>query len=83
MSLDLSLAAAETDAKTRVRTRSLRCAPRVTPSSWVKLLNSPTAFSFDEALLLCQDSKNQWLAWVPDYGELLLSTDEFCSLTED
>ena len=47
------------------------------PSSWVRLVNPPTAFSFDEAWLLCQCSESQWLAWIPDYGELLLSAGEF------
>ncbi len=55
--------------------------PEFTPSSWVKLLNPPTAFSFDEAWLLCEASDTQWLAWIPDYGEILLDTNEFCSLT--
>jgi hypothetical protein len=49
------------------------------PSTWVKLFNPPTAFSFDEAWLLCEYSEQKWLAWIPDYGELLLSTDEFYS----
>jgi hypothetical protein len=51
------------------------------PSTWVKLFNPPTAYSFDQAWLLCQCSEDQWLAWVPDYGEILLNTDEFCSLS--
>jgi len=50
---------------------------KVEPSIWVKLLTPPTAFSFDEAWLLCQISENQWLGWIPDYGELLLNLDEF------
>ncbi|GAB4330580.1 MAG: hypothetical protein OHK0047_17960 [Leptolyngbyaceae cyanobacterium] len=52
------------------------------PSTWVKVFNPPTAFSFDEALLLCQTSENQWLAWIPDHGEVVLHTDEFCHLVE-
>jgi len=54
-------------------------APKLTPSMWVKLFNPPTAFSFDEAWLLCECSEEQWLAWIPDYGEILLSTNEFCA----
>lgn len=50
------------------------------PSTWVKVLNPPTAYSFDEAWLMCEYSENQWLAWIPDYGEILLGIDEFCSL---
>ncbi|MBD3880387.1 hypothetical protein IFO70_01315 [Phormidium tenue FACHB-886] len=47
------------------------------PSTWVRLVNPPTAFSFDEAWLLCQHSDTQWVAWIPDYGEILLNTNEF------
>ena len=54
-------------------------APKLAPSMWVKLFNPPTAFSFDEAWLLCECSEEKWLAWIPDYGEILLSTDEFCA----
>jgi hypothetical protein len=56
--------------------------PQFAPSMWVKVFNPPTAFSFDEAWLLCEYSENQWLAWIPDYGEILLSTDEFCAISE-
>jgi hypothetical protein len=52
--------------------------PQYQPSTWVRLFNPPTAFSFDEAWLLCQCSDEEWLAWIPDYGEILLYTDEFC-----
>lgn len=52
--------------------------PQDRPSTWVRLFNPPTAFSFDEAWLLCQCSDEEWLAWIPDYGEILLHTDEFC-----
>jgi hypothetical protein len=55
--------------------------PQFKPSMWVRLLNPPTAFSFDEAWLLCQYSEQQWLAWIPDYGELLLHADELLPLT--
>lgn len=54
-------------------------APKLAPSMWVKLFNPPTAFSFDEAWLLCECSDEKWLAWIPDYGEILLSTHEFCA----
>ena len=54
-------------------------APKLAPSMWVKLFNPPTAFSFDEAWLLCECSDEKWLAWIPDYGEILLSKDEFCA----
>ncbi|GET43713.1 MULTISPECIES: hypothetical protein [Microseira] len=64
----------------RLCDRTTPPAPKFAPSVWVKVLNPPTAFSFDEAWLLCEYSENQWLAWIPDYGEILLRIDEFCSL---
>ena len=54
--------------------------PKFAPSMWVKLLNPPTAFSFDEAWLLCRYTDNHWLAWIPDYGEILLHTDEISAM---
>jgi hypothetical protein len=60
----------------------ISAASRFEPSTWVKLLNPPTAFSFDEAWLLCQCSEQDWLAWIPDYGEIMLRVDEFCNLPE-
>jgi hypothetical protein len=45
--------------------------------AWVKLMRLPTDMSFDEALLLCQESKDVWLAWVPDFGEIRLNRNEF------
>ena len=53
--------------------------PKFAASTWVRLFNPPTAFSFDEAWLLCECSEEKWLAWIPDYGEILLSTNEFCA----
>jgi hypothetical protein len=52
--------------------------PEYEPSEWVKLLSPPTAFSADEALLLCQCSETEWVAWVPDYGEIVLNIRQFC-----
>lgn len=49
----------------------------IAPSTWVKLLYAPSAYSSDEALLLCQYDKQHWLAWVPDYGEITLERSEF------
>jgi hypothetical protein len=57
--------------------RSIETSRRYEPSTWVKLSNPPTAFSFDEAWLLCQCDDDTWLAWIPDYGEILLNVDEF------
>jgi hypothetical protein len=46
-------------------------------STWVKLLELPSDYSFDEALLLCQVTEDEWLAWIPDHGEALLNTRQF------
>lgn len=48
-----------------------------TRTSWVKLHHLPNPYSFDEALLLCQESDEQWRAWIPDHGEIILSQSEF------
>lgn len=45
--------------------------------AWVKLLQSPSVYAFDEAKLLCQASPTTWVAWVPDRGEVLLDRSDF------
>lgn len=47
-------------------------------SSWVHLLEPLNPFSFDEALLLCQYSEDEWIAWIPDHGETILHASQFC-----
>lgn len=47
------------------------------PSTWVKLKELPHPFSADEALLLCQESEDDWLAWIPSYGEAKLHRSQF------
>lgn len=47
------------------------------PSTWVQLRQRPDPLSSDEALLLCQYSAEGWIAWVPGYGEILLSQRDF------
>lgn len=48
-----------------------------TPSTWVRLRELPTLCSSEEALLICREGTNQWLAWIPDYGEITLYSDQF------
>ncbi|MEB3177992.1 MAG: hypothetical protein VKL59_02965 [Nostocaceae cyanobacterium] len=48
------------------------------PSTWVNLLELPNPYSFHQALLLCQISQNEWVAWIPDHGEAVLHTSLFC-----
>ncbi|MGH7998747.1 MAG: hypothetical protein ACREPR_04770 [Brasilonema sp.] len=50
--------------------------------SWVKLLELPNPYSFDEALLLCQVSHKEWLAWIPDHGEAQLHINQFCQMSQ-
>lgn len=45
--------------------------------TWVKLLQPPSEYAFDEAKLLCQESPTTWIAWVPNYGEVLLDHGDF------
>jgi hypothetical protein len=45
--------------------------------AWVKLLQPPSSSAFDEAKLLCQESLDTWVAWVPDHGEVVLDKSQF------
>ncbi|MBW4579970.1 MAG: hypothetical protein KME42_10415 [Tildeniella nuda ZEHNDER 1965/U140] len=54
--------------------------PAIAPLTWVKLLQRPSAYSADEALLLCEAADHQWVAWIPDYGEIVLRREQFESL---
>lgn len=45
--------------------------------TWVKLLQPPSDYAFEEAKLLCQESPMTWVAWVPDYGEVVLDRSDF------
>jgi hypothetical protein len=47
-------------------------------NSWVRLLECLNPFCHDEALLLCQESESEWVAWIPDYGEAILHISQFC-----
>ncbi len=55
-----------------------RVSPHARPHLWVKLLNQLSPFSYEEALLLCQASEFEWIAWVPDHGEVTLHESQFC-----
>jgi len=64
--------------------------PSVNPSpqkfqadTWVHLLELPSTFSFHEALLLCQLSEDEWVAWIPNHGEAVLHTGQFCACMLD
>ncbi len=53
------------------------CAPRLEANIWVRLLQHPSPYDFDEALLLCQVSIDEWLAWIPEYGQIQLKVNQF------
>lgn len=53
------------------------CHITYTRDTWVKLLRSLGEYAFDEALLLCQESPDTWVAWVPDRGEVILDRGDF------
>jgi hypothetical protein len=52
----------------------------VKANTWVKLLELPSPHSFDKALLLYRFSLKEWIAWVPNYGEICLNENKFYSL---
>ncbi len=55
------------------------CHITYTRDSWVKLFDLPSEYSSDQALLLCQESLDTWVAWVLDHGEVLLDRSNFYS----
>ena len=57
---------------------SNRSQTELAPNMWVHLLELKSKWSFDEALLLCQNSENEWIAWIPNHGEAVLRTSQFC-----
>jgi hypothetical protein len=52
--------------------------PQLQRNMWVELLEQLNPLSHSEALLLCQKSDTEWIAWIPDHGEATLRVDEFC-----
>ena len=47
------------------------------PSTWVQMREKPNPYSHDQALLLCQVTEDEWVAWVPDHGEMVLYRHQF------
>ena len=52
--------------------------PQPQANTWVRLLDILNPFCHDEALLLCQESDSEWVAWIPDHGEASLRVWQFC-----
>lgn len=53
------------------------CHITYTRDEWVKLLQPPSEYAADQAQLLCQESTDTWVAWVPDHGEVVLNRSNF------
>jgi hypothetical protein len=49
---------------------------------WVELRNSPAKYAEDMALLVCEVAADNWIAWVPGYGEILLNRSAFHRMGE-
>lgn len=49
----------------------------VKANPWVKVVQRPSSYSFDKALLLYRISSNEWMAWIPDFGQTRLNEMEF------
>ncbi|MDF5710532.1 MAG: hypothetical protein PUP90_23390 [Nostoc sp. S4] len=60
------------DFAVQARRRSLEGLGHSRVSGWVKLLELPNPWSFDEAV-----SQDEWLAWIPDCGEAILNIRQF------
>lgn len=54
--------------------------PKPQSHTWVQLLAQEyfSPFAGEEALLLCEEENEQWLAWIPSYGEARLNISQFC-----
>lgn len=46
-------------------------------NTWVKLFQSPRRATPKMAQLLCQESTTTWIAWIADYGEVVLDRSQF------
>jgi hypothetical protein len=49
---------------------------------WVQLRNPPAKYAEDTALLVCAADVDVWVAWVPGYGEILLTRSQFHRMGE-
>jgi hypothetical protein len=50
------------------------------PNTWVRLRDPLSSYSFEEALLLCEEANGHWQAWVPDFGKTVLQRHQFTAL---
>jgi hypothetical protein len=48
---------------------------------WVQLRDRLSEYSADQALLLCEVESDQWIAWVPNLGQVMLGRDQIVQAT--
>jgi hypothetical protein len=77
--LDAVVRPYELDLNCLIESHLKQSQPEFQADTWVDLLELPNPFSHDEALLLCQVSEDEWAAWIPEHGEVLLYTHQFRS----
>lgn len=53
------------------------CQITYTRDTWVTLVEKPSPYASDEAKLICQESNDKWLTWVPNYGQLVVDKSSF------
>lgn len=66
--------------------RSITLAPQKTAVStppfipqahqWIQLRDCLSEYSDEQALLLCEEEEGRWVAWVPGYGEAILTREQ-------
>ncbi|MGC9525154.1 MAG: hypothetical protein ACP5D7_06390 [Limnospira sp.] len=60
----------------------LGSASEVSVPVWVYLMESPDPLAPEEALLLCERTQGEWVAWIPEYGEAILYRQQFFRIGE-
>jgi hypothetical protein len=50
-------------------------------NQWVQLRDRLSEYSADQALLLCEAESDQWIAWVPNLGQVMLGRDQIVQAT--
>lgn len=53
------------------------CHITYTRDTWVTLLEKPSDFASDEAKLICQESPDIWVTWVPNHGQFVVDKSLF------
>lgn len=77
LKLDDSIRSANVETKNNSLILNSICQITYNRDSWVKLYESPSEYSSNEALLLCEKSAGIWVTWIPGYGESILNKENF------